>query len=357
MISSPPHALRRPSAVAGLLSVVALFASSCSSPGTTTDATTTEASATATQSAAASTGVDLTLFKAGAVVGDPSTVDCTLSGGAETTCYEITISGYPTDHEVGPFCPETITTGADKAGIWFDGEGVYDLDGEFIANLAEKYNDSGWQMYDENGNVFVTDTAEAFEAAARPDVDPAYQNYCIEGSVDYLENGEPITSTVLIPTSPVAAAAPSEPQGNQGVTLDGVIIAASAPVDAILGAYTIASFDDCGGHFNPFEGYHLHGATGCSETGTASEGETAMFGYAMDGYPVHSPYSEAELANVQLDECNGHTTEAEGYHYHANSAAKNQVIQCLVGQTVAGEGDGGGPPAGGVPAGGAPGNN
>ncbi len=293
--------------------------------------------------------LDLTMFADGALVGDPATVDCTLSDGAETTCYEITIAGYPADREIGPFCPDTITTSADNAGIWFDGEGVYDLDGEFIANLAEKYGDSGWQMYDEDGNVFVTETAEAFDAAARPDVDPAYQNYCIEGSLDFLENGEPVQSTVLIPTTPVAAAAATEPRGNQGVTLDGVVIAASAPVDAILGSYTIAAFDDCGGHLNPFEGYHLHGATGCSETGTASEGETAMFGYAMDGYPVHSPYTEEELANVELDECNGHTTEAEGYHYHANSADKNQVIQCLVGQTVAGEGDAGGPPAGGPP--------
>ena len=54
-----------------------------------------------------------------------------------------------------------------------------------------------------------------------------------------------------------------------------------------------------------------------------------MFGYALDGYPVHSPFSDAELADVELDDCNGHTTEADGYHYHANSAKKNQVIACL----------------------------
>lgn len=138
------------------------------------------------------------------------------------------------------------------------------------------------------------------------------------------------------------------------MTLDGVIIAASAPVDAILGAYTIASFDDCGGHFNPFEGYHMHGAVGCSESGDAAEGETPIFGYAMDGYPVYSPYSTEELANVKLDDCNGHTTAAGGYHYHANLAAKNQVIQCLVGQSVASEEGAGGPPAGGPLAGGPP---
>ncbi|GHD83539.1 YHYH protein [Salinibacterium amurskyense] len=340
--------LKRPPLFAGVLVLSALALAACASADTTSSTSTDDATT------AVAAGLDLDLFVDGAIVGDPATVDCTLNGGAETTCYEITISGYPTDHEIGPFCPDTTSTSADDAGIWFDGEAVYDLDGEFIANLAETYGDDGWHMYDEDGNVYVTDTAEAFEAAARPDVDPEYQNYCIEGSYDFLDNGEPIESTVLIPTTPVAADASAAPQGNQGITLDGVVIAESAPVDAILGAYTIASFDDCGGHFNPFEGYHLHGATGCSENGEATDGETAIFGYAMDGYAVHSPYSEEELANVELDDCNGHSTEELGYHYHANSAEKNQVIQCLVGQTVASDDAAGGAPAGGPPAGGPP---
>ena len=330
--------------------MVALVATACTTAETTDPGT--SSAQTAPETATATSGIDLGLFVDGAIVGEPATVDCALSGGTETSCYEITISGNPTDHEVGPFCPDTITTSAEDAGIWFDGDNLYDLDGEFIKNLAQTYGDDGWRMYDDAGNVYVTDTAEAFEAAARPDVDPAYQNYCIEGSFDFLEGGEPIQSTVLIPVTPVAADSASAPQGNQGVTLDGVIIAASAPVDAILGAYTIASFDDCGAHFNPFEGYHMHGAVGCSEVGNAASGETPIFGYAMDGYAVHSPYSTEELATVELDDCNGHTTAAGGYHYHANSAAKNQVIQCLVGQSVASEEDAGGPPAGGPPAGG-----
>ena len=132
-----------------------------------------------------------------------------------------------------------------------------------------------------------------------------------------------------------------------GITLDGVVIAASAPVNAILGAYTIAAFDDCGGHFNPFDGYHMHGAVGCSEVGEAVAGDPPIFGYAMDGYALHSPF-EAGEEPADLDACNGHTTVADGYHYHANSAEKNQVVQCLIGQTVAGPdaGPGAGRPPG-----------
>lgn len=60
---------------------------------------------------------------------------------------------------------------------------------------------------------------------------------------------------MLIPTSPVKAATPSSAHpGNLGVTLDGVVIAESAPVHAILNAHTIAAFDDCGVTTTPSRG-------------------------------------------------------------------------------------------------------
>lgn len=337
---SDRSSLRRRRALVGGIALATLLAA-CTSSAPEDSTPTSEASDGATS---ASTGVDVALFFDGALAEEATTEDCTLSGGAETTCYSLTVVGYPTSHAVGPFCPDTITDGPEDGGLWFDGDAVYDLDGEFIANLDELYGDDAWHMYDEDGNVLVTATAEEFEAAARPDVDPALENHCVQGALEWLENGEPITTTVLIPVTPVAADAPAEPSGNQGVTLDGVVIAESAPVDAILSAYTIAAFDDCGAHFNPFEGYHMHGAVGCSELEAGSTDDPAMFGYAMDGYPVHSPFEEGAEA-ADLDACNGHTTEEAGYHYHANSADKNQVIQCVVGQTVASADDrAGGPP-------------
>lgn len=341
---------RQLSLALGLLAVLVLVTSCGSSDSDGSATSTTGSSTTSTEASTDAAGLDTGRFLDGALAETPTTEDCTLSDGAESTCYSLTVAGYPTDHEVGPFCPDTITDGADKGGIWFDGKAVYDLDGEFIKGLAETYDDDGWRMYEEDGNVLATETPEEFEAAARPDVDPDLQNHCVEGRLAWLENGEPIESTVLIPTTPVAADASATPRGNSGVTLDGVVIAPSAPVDAILGAYTIAAFDDCGGHFNPNEGYHLHGAVGCSESGEASAGDTPMFGYALDGYPVHSPFSESGLADVELDECNGHTTEDDGYHYHANSAKENQVIACLKGQTAATD-DAAGPAGGGPPPG------
>ncbi|MGH1492120.1 MAG: YHYH protein [Acidimicrobiales bacterium] len=282
--------------------------------------------------AAQGTPVDAGLFFDGALAEEISTQDCTLSDGSASTCYLVTVVGYPVDNEIGPFCPSTTDTSAEEAGIWFDGDGLYDLDGEFILGLAELYNDSNWMLYDEDGNVNVTETAEAFDAAARPNVDPEYQNHCVEGRIEWLDGGEPVQSTVLLPASPTLATSPSQTRGSLGVTLNGVAIDAAAPVDAILGAYTIAAFDDCGGHINPVAGYHLHGATGCGEVEMADH--AAMFGYALDGFAIHSPYGLDGDRYADLDGCGGHTTDDLGYHYHASPAAENAVIGCISGLTA-----------------------
>ena len=294
---------------------------------------------TTTDTVIAASGLDASLFLDGAIVEEVTTEPCTLSGGAETECYSITVSGDPVSYDVGPFCPTSITDTAEAGGIWFDGNDVYELDGEFFTGLAELYGDDNWLVYDDEGNINVVESADEFDLAARPDVDPSVQNHCVEGRVEWLENGEPVTSTVLIPVEPVLADGVNTSNGNLGVTLDGIVIAQSAPVDAILSAYTIAAFDDCGGHYNPVDGYHLHGAVGCSEVGDATAEETPMFAYAMDGFPVHSALADPDAAD--LDECGGHDI-GDGYHYHANPAEENLVIECFMGQTVS-SGDAGRP--------------
>jgi hypothetical protein len=280
----------------------------------------------------AENGLNQALFMDGALLA-ANTEDCTLSDGTQSSCYSLTISGYPVNHDVGPFCPRNTSSTASESGLWFDGDAVYDLDGSFILGLATLYDDEKWKLYNEDGTVRVTDTSEAFNAAARPDVDPKYQNYCVEGRMEWLENSAPIRTTVLIPKNPVIHKHVEHARGNLGITLNGVVIAESAPVDAILSAYTIAAFDDCGGHINPFEGYHLHGARGCSEVGESELGETPIFGYALDGFAIHSPLPGGSSA-AGLDECQGHTTDTMPYHYHAANAEENSILKCFSGLTV-----------------------
>lgn len=312
-------------------------------------------------------GVVASNFKTGALTEAIREEECTLTSGDKATCYRITVTGEPVETKIGPFCPETTSSTAAESGIWLDGSKVYDVDGEFILDLATMYGDAKWKLYDDSGNVNVTDTKEAFQGAAKPEVEEAYKYHCVEGKYEWTQTGEPVPISILVPKSPVLASSATTSQGaDLGVTVNGLVIAASAPVDAILSAYTIAAFDDCGGHFNPGEGYHMHAYTACAGTEYGNgiqdpDAETSLIGYALDGVAVFAPL--ASDTTIELDECNGRTTEQDGYHYYAQSAEKNRVIKCFkgltavddkqqVGAAAGGEAPAGPPPAGGeAPAG------
>ena len=277
-------------------------------------------------------GLKPALFLDGALADEITTQTCTLSGGTETTCYRITIKGEPASASIGPFCPPHITSDDTEGGIWFDGNGeIYSVDGEFIQSLSSLYG-SDWQLYDpETGNVKITDTQIACEAAAQPDVDPEYQNHCVECSIEYTNGG--VEQTFLIPVEPVSLSnADAIGHDNIGVTLNGVVLAPPAPVQAILSANTIAAFDDCGGHVNPFEGYHYHAATGCTEETIEEDGHAGLIGYAIDGYAIYAMRNAQGDEDEDLDECRGHSDETRGYHYHAASAAENMFIGCFMGE-------------------------
>lgn len=261
--------------------------------------------------------------------------DCTLSSGHVTTCLKIQLKGAPADHAVGPFCPRTVYDTADHAGIWFKDGTVYDLDGDFVKGLANLYGDPVWKLYDDTtGAVRVTDTREACAAAARPDVDPAYNNYCVECSLDYVGGG--VGSTLLIPKKPGPRSTPAGVLGLPavGAALNGVPFEGPAPVAAILKNHTIAALDDCGGHVNLAVGYHYHAATGCSRKIEKGDGHAALIGYAIDGYAMHAMSEGDGTTPTDLDDCRGHRDATRGYHYHVAGAGENLFIGCLHGETA-----------------------
>lgn len=275
-------------------------------------------------------------FMGDSLVSPIEEVDCQLSDGTQTTCYKIVIKGAPMNHDAGPYCPRSINDGPDAAGIWLEGGEVYDVDGAFIKNLATFYKDDRWKLYDEEtGMVRVTDTQEACEAAARPDVEEQYQNHCVECELSYVDGGVPFE--IIIPKVPVPADAPSSiGRDGVGVALNGVKLEAPAPVDAILGAYTIAAFDDCGGHVNTVVGYHYHAETGCAHRVKQCDAHAPLIGYAMDGYAIYAMKADGGQEPTDLDECRGHTDDIRGYHYHAASAGENMFLGCFKGKMVGG---------------------
>lgn len=271
-------------------------------------------------------------------------VPCELSDGSETDCYQIVTTSSATDHEMGPWCPDHITDGVDAGGIWLEDGVVYNVDGDFIANLATFYGDATWEMYDAEGNIYVTDTEEDCINAANPDVGDEYQNFCVECIPSYISD---LSQTWLIPITPVLldnaesfGTAGGPPGGlstipsTRGIALNGIEFSAPAPVSNILAAYTIAPFDNAGGHINVHQGYHYHATTGLSTQIEQEDGHGALIGYALDGHGIYSELNSSGGSYTDLDECRGHYDETRGYHYHADSPGNNNFIDCLHGAYV-----------------------
>ncbi|MEO0987022.1 MAG: YHYH protein [Cyanobacteria bacterium J06639_14] len=283
------------------------------------------------------------LFLEDALVSSITEEFCTLSGGTETTCYRITVTSIPTDHEPGPWCPGTITDTAEAGGIWPEGGEIYDVDGPFVENLDTFYNDGEWKLYNDDGTIRVTGTAEQCAAAARPDVDEAYQNYCVQCLPSHVDEGVSV-HTYVIPIIPVAQTTPSAiSMTGIGVALNGVTFDPPAPTNAILSAHTLAPFDDCGGHINLNEGYHYHAHTGCSTEAEQPDSHAPMIGYALDGFPIYALLDKNGEAPSGLDQCRGESDEIRGYHYHVAAPGSNSFIDCFSGEIGCKfEGDGAG---------------
>lgn len=268
-----------------------------------------------------------------------TTVNCTLSDGTETQCYQIVTNSAPIDHEMGPWCPENIADDATAGGIWLQDGEVHDVDGAFVANMADFYGDQTWQMYDADGNIFITETEEDCINAANPDVGAEYENFCVECLPSYITD---VSQTYLIPITPVLqdnpaffatgpGGPPSDVPSTRGIALNCIEYSAPAPVNNILSAYTLAPFDDAGGHINVHQGYHYHAATGVSYSVEQSDGHAPLIGYALDGYGIYGRLDEDGNEPTDLDDCRGHYDDIRGYHYHVDNAGNNNFINCLHG--------------------------
>lgn len=259
-------------------------------------------------------------------------VECTLSGGTQTKCAKIILTPAP-KRTPGPWCPSHIGDGAEAGGFWIDDGQVFDVDGAFIKNLAEFYQNPKWKLYDpQTGEIKVTHSFDACFAAARPDVPLDYYDYCTQCEVDQVVATP--TATFFIPLKPVVAAEPSplRDQPGAGVALNGVRLNGPAPYDDIVRARNIVPFDHCGGHVNPYHGYHYHFVTDCVQTASPVEGHAPQIGVSIDGYGIFRRLNALGNEPKGLDKCGGHTSEELGYHYHAAQVGTNSIIGCIKGE-------------------------
>lgn len=304
-----------------------------------------------------------------------TTVDCTLSDGSTTKCLEIRTKSIPSDHEMGPWCPHTIDE-KEASGRWFKDGKMYEVNGEFIQDLANLYHDDEWLLYDEEGHVYRTDSQEDCEQLAGAQLIDEFKNYCIECLPEYVSS---LSKTYTIPLTPVLLDKPLSlnghpggggsgrggppkgardshnadghhsppPQGKRpkgpppgggrggpmarGIAFNGVVFDAPAPTALILSGYTIPPIDPAGGHINLDAGYHYHAATGASKNIEQEDNHAPMIGYAIDGFGLYANLNANQEEPNDLDECRGHYDAQRGYHYHVDAAGNNNFINCFKG--------------------------
>ena len=125
--------------------------------------------------------------------------------------------------------------------------------------------------------------------------------------------------TFRIPRKPVRAEQVTKlPMGPIGVAVNGVPFYNPYTAEGEDAAMNEV-FDRCCGHPDPLGRYHYHIYPKCIKTPFKpdAEGEhSPLLGYAFDGYGIYGPQGEEGKPPADLDECNGHTDAARGYHYH-----------------------------------------
>jgi hypothetical protein len=124
-----------------------------------------------------------------------------------------------------------------------------------------------------------------------------------------------------IPLAPKFAEKPTTlPFGPIGVAVNGIPFYNPYNAqgrDAVMGP-NAEIFDSCCGHPDQMGRYHYHKYPVCVRSPFKEEaGEhSALIGWAFDGFALYGPNGEDGKPPTDLDECNGHTDAARGYHYH-----------------------------------------
>jgi hypothetical protein len=282
--------------------------------------------------------LDPTLFTSTSFTVEAKLVDCVLENGSSTQCYELTFISNPVNDD-GPFCPATL----DDIG----GMGIYDGTTNpgfqvMKRSLFESMENDGYDIVAMAGNIRVSD----FSGGDNPDF-----AYCLHPLAD-----DNLELTFTIPAIPELLSNVNSIETVEliGVSIDGVPMNGAPPsvTTGNMGNGNIPSLDPCGGHADPSGYYHWHFvsesiteilvANGLSEDISCTnmtQDNTALSGFAKDGFPIYASADMNGNVPTDLDECQGHIAATNEYpdgvyHYHASTTEAPNMPPCIKGAAV-----------------------
>lgn len=269
-----------------------------------------------------------------------------LTDGSTVQCYKLVFKSNPVPN--GPYCPPTVN---DIGGL-----GIYDgiTNPGFQVLKASLWNameTDGYDIIDPNGNINKANPGAGGSGSGGGSGGAA----CLEATPD-----DNLKLTFYIPAVPKASSSAHNIQTVElvGVSKDGIPITGPPP-SVVSGppgmgggaGGSIPALDPCGGHMDPFGYYHLHfgpeemnnvlAAQNITEVTCSNftQSETALIGFAKDGYPIYASKDSDGSLPSDLDACQGHFGPTADYpdgvyHYHVSSTKAPNLPPCLQGVPV-----------------------
>ncbi len=183
---------------------------------------------------------------------------------------------------------------------------------------------------------------------------PNYYNNLLFGSTNYAQNpsfiavgtsnsqASPSTTfkyTLTLPLQPTCASSSTDTSLDAiGAASNGIVFFNQYAAGNAVLTGEVAGFDRFGGHPAQSGNYHYHMEprylTTTTIGGNLSGSQSALIGWALDGFPIYGPTNSSGAA-VSLDACHGEyhaTTEypAGIYHYHVGNSSP-YIVGCYAG--------------------------
>jgi len=136
-----------------------------------------------------------------------------------------------------------------------------------------------------------------------------------------------------VPSAPATASPSDTPMGPMGIAVNGVALFNQYAAGRSPLTNEILTFDRYNGHPQQTGQYHYHLEPLWL---TARDGEAALIGVLLDGYPVYGPRESSGALPSGLDTCNGHTHATTdfpsgSYHYHVTTSVP-YISGCFAGR-------------------------